>query len=356
VTTSETKITKLKADAETNELIKSRTKTLDALTGETLDELDIKTYQEIGSHNERAYITKAEMKTIKAWDKNPGVTLLGFHDRSWLQPHYNVHSPYFIYPDEEAMQGSTVAFVALYRSLLKKDKIAIARFTPRNNSSPKLVALMPQVEEFDAEGEQTQAPGFNVVVLPWANDIRDVQLDVKTQPLTQTPPAEEAVTKAEILVGTLTADRAQTQSYHNPVLQKSYEQLQSMALYSTNEWEAAGGDAVRDTLNPDKAMLGEIEPYIADFFSALPTETTTPKAPKRKKVDDDGDGGTAKKAKSDDVGKSAALNWTDLAAKGLIGKQTVGVLKAYCKENGLGVSGKKGDLVERVEEHLASYM
>ena len=45
------------------------------------------------------------MKTIKAWDKNPGVTLLGFHDRSWLQPHYNVHSPYFIYPDEEAMQG-----------------------------------------------------------------------------------------------------------------------------------------------------------------------------------------------------------------------------------------------------------
>ena len=124
------------------------------------------------------------------------------------------------------------------------------------------------------------------------------------------------MTKAEILVGTLTADRAQTQSYHNPVLQKSYEQLQSMALYSDNAWEAAGGDAVRDTLNPDKAMLGEIEPYIADFFSALPTETTTPKAPKRKKADDDGEGGTAKKAKSDDVGKSAALNWTDLAAQG----------------------------------------
>lgn len=78
-----------------------------------------------------------------------------------------------------------MAFVALYRSLLKKGKIAIARFTPRNNSSPKLVALMPQVEELDAAGEQTQAPGFNVVVLPWANDIRDVQLDVKTQPLTQ---------------------------------------------------------------------------------------------------------------------------------------------------------------------------
>ena len=32
----------------------------------------------------------------------------------------------------------------------------------------------------------------------------------------------------------------------------------------------------------------------------------------------------------------------------------VGVLKAYCKEHKLGVSGKKGDLVERVEAHLGA--
>lgn len=43
-----------------------------------------------------------------------------------------------------------------------------------------------------------------------------------------------------------------------------------------------------------------------------------------------------------------------LAAAGALGKLKVDELKKYLKANGLKVTGKKDDLIERITEHLAN--
>jgi len=48
-----------------------------------------------------------------------------------------------------------------------------ARYAARGNSAPKLVALMPQVCEADDETQEiVKSPGFYVVFLPFADDLR----------------------------------------------------------------------------------------------------------------------------------------------------------------------------------------
>jgi hypothetical protein len=41
----------------------------------------------VGGHNERAYVTKAEMAAMKQWGE-PGIVMLGFVNKEWLKPWY----------------------------------------------------------------------------------------------------------------------------------------------------------------------------------------------------------------------------------------------------------------------------
>ena len=41
----------------------------------------------MGGHNERAYVTKAEMAAMKQWGE-PGIVMLGFVNKEWLKPWY----------------------------------------------------------------------------------------------------------------------------------------------------------------------------------------------------------------------------------------------------------------------------
>ena len=42
----------------------------------------------------------------------------------------------------------------------------------RLNHTPEFAVLIPQKETFTPEGGQDDAPGFHVIVLPYADDIR----------------------------------------------------------------------------------------------------------------------------------------------------------------------------------------
>ena len=64
--------------------------------------------------------------------------------------------------------------------MLAMDKMAIARWTPRDNAPPRMAALLPQAESVDEEGIQINPPGFHVIPLPYADDIRN--LDLTEQP------------------------------------------------------------------------------------------------------------------------------------------------------------------------------
>ena len=54
------------------------------------------------------------------------------------------------------MSGSTQAFIAFHATMLTKDKMAICSFVRTKASEPRLVALLPQVEEVYDLGVQVR--------------------------------------------------------------------------------------------------------------------------------------------------------------------------------------------------------
>lgn len=111
------------------------------------------------------------MRQIKKFDK-VGMTLMGFKPRSYLKTYHNVKHSMFVFPDEKKVIGSSQCADALIKEMIRKDKISIVRVQVRDNTSVRFCALLPQDEKFDElTGLQTPA-GFQLIVLPFADDIR----------------------------------------------------------------------------------------------------------------------------------------------------------------------------------------
>lgn len=160
-------------DASTNTPLKSETKWLCEDTGAYLTPDQIKRYIEYGG--KRVYFSRDDIVQIKHYDA-PGLQIICFKPISSLKWNDNVRSPYFVYPSEGYIEGSSKAFVALLTSMAKKQKYALARLIARKSSEPRLVALLPQEEVADELG-QVQPSGFNVVFLPYLDDIRDIPVE-----------------------------------------------------------------------------------------------------------------------------------------------------------------------------------
>ena len=122
-----------------------------------------------------------------------------------LVPHVSLCS-YFIYPDDDSVEGSTAVFTALHAAMLEKRQLAVVRFSRSANATPHLAALVAQREKRSEDGAvsaffpdlncmnrrrrrvrataaqdcphclqvQLASPGMHVVILPFADDIRDL--------------------------------------------------------------------------------------------------------------------------------------------------------------------------------------
>ena len=75
-----------------------------------------------------------------------GLRLLGFKRLSLVRDYHQIKHPYFVYPDERSLAGSTAAFIALHHVLLASGKVAICSHTRVDGAKPALVALCPQKE------------------------------------------------------------------------------------------------------------------------------------------------------------------------------------------------------------------
>ena len=69
-----------------------------------------------------------------------------------------------------------------------------------------------------------------------------------------------------------------------------------------------------------------------------------------------GGGGAKRKAAPacgpDEEALVAGLDWKDMARTGELNSLTLTQLKGYCTAHGLGVSGRKAALVDRITEHV----
>ena len=141
----------------------------DGQTGATLDEHSIETYLPI---NEFARIpfTAEELSTIKQ-SRGTGLSLLYFAPQSVLTPELNISSPYFMFPDEKRVQGSTALFAALVTELAQRGLVAIVQFVRTAAAMPRIAALIPQMELLSEEGIQLLPLGMNLVMLPFDDEI-----------------------------------------------------------------------------------------------------------------------------------------------------------------------------------------
>ena len=155
------------------------------------------------------------------------------------------------------MKKSTTAFVALLEAMHKRQKAAICVLTARANAAPRLCALLPQMETFNEVGEQDLPAGFAVVQLPFADDVR--ALDVPSVP----KPSAEVLAAAKRLV--VAAKHSDEFLYEDPAPQTHYANLHALALGADEP------EKVEDTIQPDlKKLKDEVfDAVICCFFLFL---------------------------------------------------------------------------------------
>lgn len=180
------------------------------------------------------------------------MTLMGFKPRSYLQVYHNVKHSTFIYPDEKRVQGSSQAMDALIHSMIEKDKIAIVRVQVRENASVRFCALIPSMPK-DVSDDDAQ-PGFYLIVLPFADDMRDLDAimaasglkvgEKSEKPLVDTLTKDEKYA-AKVIIKNMTIKDFKSRDFENPTIQKFYAWLQALALGEDEP------EPVQDLLEPN---------------------------------------------------------------------------------------------------------
>ena len=234
-------------DGKTNKLLKGLNSIQCKDTGTELYPEQVGTYQLYG--NKRIIFSKEEMNKIKFFEE-PGMKLLGFKSIESIKPYYNVHESYFIYPNELFSNGSGTLVDAMIKQMLNKNKCAIVKFVSREGSVVKICALMPQAEKYDEDYFQTP-PGFNMIILPWADDIRSNSEIMSKYPKELPKVNEEQSELAKKIIKKMNIS-FDCRAFENVELQKFYSTLQALALEENNI------EQVDDTMQPHTEGLEKV--------------------------------------------------------------------------------------------------
>ncbi|XP_051016003.1 X-ray repair cross-complementing protein 6 [Acomys russatus] len=317
---------------ETNEPVKTKTRTFNVNTGSLLLPSDTKRSLTYGSR--QIVLEKEETEELKQFDE-PGLVLVGFKPMVTLKKHHYLRPSLFVYPEESLVNGSSTLFSALLTKCVEKEVMAVCRYTARKNGPPYFVALVPQEEELDDQNVQVTPAGFQLVFLPYADDKRKVPF---TEKVVANP---QQIDKMKAIVHKLRFTY-RSDSFENPVLQQHFRNLEALAL------DMMESEQVVDLTMPKVAAIKKRLGSLADEFKELvypPGYNPEGTATKRKQDDESS---TSKKPKVE-------LSEGELKAhfvKGTLGKLTVSTLKEVCKAYGLKSGPKKQELLDALIRHF----
>ena len=312
-------------------------------TGEIVKDEKVQQYTTFGL--EKTLMTKTDIGIIKeksnANSKKSSLILLGFKDHGAIPLHHTLDKSYFAYPNDEMISGSLAAFSALHSSMVRKKVIGLGELLTKKNATSRLVAIIPQEEvrehysvEADdsvARTEQVVPPGFLVIPLPFEDDIRKPP---EVHDLCNASNDLIEVMKCIIRKLQIEDFELRYNSYDNPALAKFWNYIEAIALNTTYK-------EAEDTLVMNvKEMENLVGAEIKKLLDLLPTdEVDAPKSNKRK---------VSQIMAIDDSG----IPWKALHDEGMIHECTVQQLKTYLRSVGEKISGKKVELVERVEQQI----
>ena len=255
-------------------------------SAKTVDKGETKRAYKFGG--EYVLFTPEEQKSLRDFGP-PVIRILGFKHRSGLPAWASVKKSTFIFPSEEDYVGSTRVFAALWRKLLKDDKVGIAWCIVRANAQPLLAALVPSKAPPSEEQQGTAAAcvpsGLWICPLPFADDLREVKA-----PGMMSKSSDELKSRARVVVQQLQLPRGTYNpgKYPNPALQWQYTILKTLAL------EEEVPDRAEDATEPKSKAIGKrAGGYLQEWHEQLGAETaraTASRALKREADDDDDDG------------------------------------------------------------------
>nr|XP_020643534.1 X-ray repair cross-complementing protein 6 isoform X1 [Pogona vitticeps]XP_020643535.1 X-ray repair cross-complementing protein 6 isoform X1 [Pogona vitticeps]XP_020643536.1 X-ray repair cross-complementing protein 6 isoform X1 [Pogona vitticeps]XP_020643537.1 X-ray repair cross-complementing protein 6 isoform X1 [Pogona vitticeps] len=321
---------------ETNEPVKTKTRTFNRETGSLLLPSDTKRAQVYG--NRQIVLEKEETEEVKRFD-SPGLYLIGFKPLVMLKRHHHIRPAQFIYPDESLINGSTTLFSALLTKCLEKGVMAICKYIPRQNTPPRFVALVPQEEQLDEQNVQIAPAGFHLIFLPYADDKRKIDFTEKV------PANQEQVDKMKEIVQKLRF-KYRSESFENPVLQQHYMNLEALAL------DLMEPEKVEDLTVPKTEVMEHRLGNLVEEFKQLvypPGYDPDGRVTKRKQAGDVTE--PEKKAKVE-ISEEDLRNHV---RKGTLGKLTVPVLKDVCRIYKLSAGGKKQELLDVVTEYFSKH-
>ncbi|KAL2653061.1 hypothetical protein R1flu_021189 [Riccia fluitans] len=331
-------------DSKTNTPLKIERSYICADTG-ALMAGPIKRYQEYSG--KKVLLNTDEIVEVKKIT-NVQLQLVGFKPLECLRDYYNLRPPTFLYPDDEAISGSTCAFIALHRSMINLQKFAVAFYG--GTANPQLVALVAQEEETDDTGSQLQPPGMNMIYLPYADDIRPAE-KYHADNINHPKRAEEGqISRAVTLMRKLDLKDFTVYQIQNPALQRHYAILQALALEEEElpevkdetqpDEEGMKSESVVSAVNKFKDSVYGVE-YEQEMAEAAATKARGSSASQKRK------------AATEVASKEASqYDWNDLADSGKLKDLTVVELKYYLSANKLPLSGKKDVLLSRILAHL----
>ncbi|KAH9269886.1 hypothetical protein BASA83_008041 [Batrachochytrium salamandrivorans] len=206
-------------------------------TGHFLIPTDLKHYYTFGG--EKVVFCNEEMLSIKSFGP-PGMTLVGFMNISELKPKHNLRPSVFIFPDETLYTGSCSLFAHLLQRTWDRKKMAVCKLIARQNSSPRMIALLPQVQSVDFF-ENNAPAGFHAIFLPFGDDLRSIA----HRPADVTSTILDAATE---LFGHATNSIMDFSLFANPVIDRHNAYVEALAL---------GRDCPRET--QDATMPDEVD-------------------------------------------------------------------------------------------------
>ncbi|KAM9336207.1 X-ray repair cross-complementing protein 6 [Symphorus nematophorus] len=320
---------------ETNEPVRSKTRTFHTQTGSLLLPSEIKKAQMYG--NKQIVMERDEVDAIKKFD-DPGLHLIGFKPMEKLKIHHHIRPSAFLYPEEGEVKGSACLFSALLKKCSEKNVFALCRCIARRNYPPRFVALVPQMEEVDEANVQITPPGFNAIYLPYADDMRTLDTP-------QSPSASQIqVDKMKEIVSKLRF-KYRSDAFENPVIQQHFRNLEALALDMMAPEDTE--DLIMPKVEQIDRRLGPLAEEFKDLVYPYGYNPESKPAPKRKTAD--AGGGAEKKPKvgvSEDELKAHLQN-------GTLGKLTVPILKEACKQFGVRTTGtKKQELIDALTARL----
>ncbi|KAM7206833.1 SPOC like C-terminal domain containing protein [Naviculisporaceae sp. PSN 640] len=363
---------------EKAQLATSETAKVDSTT-RTVEKTEIKKAYKFGG--EYIYFKPEEAAALKDMGKKV-LRVIGFKPRSQLPSWASVKKSIFIFPSEEQFVGSTRVFSALWQKLLKSEKIGIAWFIARENANPIMVAIIPSRNQDDEKsGTQALPAGLWLYPLPFADDVRTVEFEERRRP------ADEVTDKMREIVQNLQLPKAcyNPLKYPNPSLQWHYKILQAMALdedvpASLDDPTIPKYRSVGAT--PDPMMDEEEEEDLAEFpprqidkrvggYLAELKEMVAEKAKilqntraLKREIEDDDDVDTGRPLakrpkpaakKTPAAAATGSLNNAQLklaVEQDTLSKIKVAELKDILASRGLNTTGRKAELLDRLEQWL----